>query len=66
MLCFYKNLRASLTRFYEKNDNKISVRFSTRNLDMNGKILNVPLFIADFIDKFSQIEEHNKGGRNNF
>ena len=60
MLCFYKNLRASLTRFYEKNDNKISVRFSTRNLDMNGKILNVPIF------KLIQIEEQNNGGRKNF
>ena len=66
MLCFYKNLRASLTRFYEKNDNKISVRFSTRNLDMNAKILNVPIFIAEYIDKLIQIEEQNNGGRKNF
>ena len=49
-----------------KNDNKISVRFSTRNLDMNGKILNVPIFIAEYIDKLIQIEEQNNGGRKNF
>ena len=46
---------ASLTRFNENNDNKISVRFSTRNLDMSGKILNVPIFMAEYIDKLIQI-----------
>ena len=48
---------ASLTRFNENNDNKISVRFSTRNLDMSGKILNVPIFMAEYIDKLIQIGE---------
>lgn len=41
----------SLTRFNELNENKISVRFSTRNLDKSGKILNVPIFMAEYIDK---------------
>ena len=41
----------SLTRFNEVNENKISVRFSTRNLDKSGKILNVPIFMAEYIDK---------------
>lgn len=48
---------ASLTRFNENNDNKISVRFSTRNLDMSGKILNVPIFMAEYIDKLIRIGE---------
>ena len=42
----------SLTRFKEKNKNKISVRFSMKNLDKSGKILNIPIFMAEYIDKF--------------
>ena len=45
---------------------KIYVRFSMRNLDMSGNILNVPIFIAEYIDKLIQIEEQNNGGRKNF
>ena len=41
----------SLTRFNESNENKISVRFSARNLDKSGKILNIPIFMAEYIDK---------------
>lgn len=41
----------SLIRFNELNENKISVRFSTRNLDKSGKILNVPIFMAEYLDK---------------
>jgi hypothetical protein len=47
---------ASLTRFNGLNDNKISVRFSTRNLDKSGKILNIPIFMAEYIDKLIEIE----------
>jgi hypothetical protein len=46
---------ASLTRFNAINDNKISVRFSTRNLDKSGKILNIPIFMAEYIDKLIEI-----------
>ena len=41
----------SLTRFNESNENKISVRFSARNLDKSGNILNIPIFMAEYIDK---------------
>lgn len=41
----------SLTRFNESKDNKISVRFSTKNLDKSGKILNIPIFMAEYVDK---------------
>ena len=41
----------SLTRFNESNENKISVRFSARNLDKSGKILNIPIFMVEYIDK---------------
>lgn len=45
----------SLTRFNESNKNKISIRFSARNLDKSGKILNIPIFMAEFIDKLIYI-----------
>ena len=45
----------SLTKFNEINGNKISVRFSTKNLDKSGKILNIPIFMVDYIDKLIDI-----------
>lgn len=45
----------SLTRFNENNNNKISIRFSTKNLDKSGKILNVPIFMAEYVDKLISI-----------
>ena len=32
-------------------------RFSMRNLDMSGNILNVPIFMAEYIDRLIQIGE---------
>lgn len=46
----------SLTKFNEVNKNKISIRFSTKNLDKSGKILNVPIFMAEYVDKLISIE----------
>ena len=46
----------SLTKFNEANKNKISIRFSTKNLDKSGKILNVPIFMAEYVDKLISIE----------
>ena len=45
----------SLTRFNETNKNKISVRFSMKNLDKSGKILNIPLFMAEYINKLIEL-----------
>ena len=45
----------SLTKFNELNGNKISVRFSTKNLDKSGKILNIPIFMVEYIDKLIDI-----------
>lgn len=42
---------ASLTKYNELNKNKISLRFSTKNLDKSEKILNVPIFMAEYTDK---------------
>lgn len=41
----------SLTRYNEQNNNSISVRFSTQNLAKNGKILNIPIFMAEYMKK---------------
>lgn len=46
----------SLTKFNEANKNKILIRFSTKNLDKSGKILNVPIFMAEYVDKLISIE----------
>lgn len=46
----------SLTKFNEANKNKISIRFSTKNLDKSAKILNVPIFMAEYVDKLISIE----------
>ena len=41
----------SLTRYNEKFKPNISVRFSMNNLAKDGNILNVPLFLTEYIDK---------------
>ena len=42
----------SLTRYNEKNNNELSIRFSMNNLARDGKILNIPLFLIEFINNF--------------
>ena len=42
----------SLTRYNEKIDNKVGIRFSMRNLKKDGKIINIPLFLIEYINKF--------------
>ena len=41
----------SLTNYNKKYDNKLSIRFSQNNLIQDGKILNVPLFMIEYLDK---------------
>lgn len=41
----------SLTSFNEDNKNKLSVRFSTNKIKQDGKILNLPLYLAEFADQ---------------
>ena len=45
------NRNISLTRFNEKFDNDLSIRFSLNNLTKDGKVLNVPLFMIEYIEK---------------
>lgn len=42
----------SLTRYNEKNKNELSIRFSMNNIAKDGKILNIPLFLVEYIDNF--------------
>ncbi len=50
---------ASLTRFNKINDNKISIRFSAKNLSKDGKILNIPIFMAEYVDKLIEMDSKN-------
>ncbi len=42
----------SLTRYNEKFKGDLSVRLSLNNLVQDGKVLNIPLFMIEYIDKF--------------
>ena len=42
----------SLTKYNLKFDNDISIRFSMNNLNKDEKILNIPLFLIEYIEKF--------------
>ncbi len=42
----------SLTRYNEKNNNDLSIRFSMNNLAKDGNVINIPLFMIEYIDKF--------------
>lgn len=46
------NNNISLTRYNEKYDNNISIRFSMNNLKKDGKIINIPLFLIEYIENF--------------
>ena len=43
---------ASLSRYNIKFNNELSIRFSMNNLKKDGKILNIPLFLAEYIENF--------------
>lgn len=42
----------SLTRYNEKYKNDLSIRFSMRNLSKDGNIINIPLSMIEYVDKF--------------
>lgn len=42
----------SLTKYNEKYNNDISVRLSLKNLTKDSKILNIPLFMIEYIDNW--------------
>ncbi|MBO5413758.1 MAG: ATP-binding protein [Clostridia bacterium] len=40
----------SLTKYNQKFENNISIRFSLNNLAKDGKVLNIPLFLIEYIN----------------
>lgn len=42
----------SLTKYNAMNDNKLAIRFSLNNLKKDGKIINVPLYLIEYLDNF--------------
>ena len=46
------NNNISLTRYNEKFNNDLSIRFSMNNLKKDEKIINIPLFLIEYIEKF--------------
>lgn len=45
----------SLTRYNEKYNNNFSIRFSMNNLSKDGNVLNVPLFMIEYVKEFIKI-----------
>ncbi len=43
---------ASLTKYNQKYNNKLSIRLSMNNLTKDGKVVNIPLFMVEYLDKF--------------
>jgi len=52
----------SLRKFKEKFGDKVKlrIRFSLDNLKLDGDLLNIPLFMADFADKLIGLALANK------
>lgn len=42
----------SLTRYNEKYNNDFSIRLSMNNLTKDGKVINIPLFLIEYMDNF--------------
>lgn len=40
----------SLTRYNEKYNNELAIRFSMNNLSKDGKVLNIPLFMTEYLE----------------
>lgn len=43
----------SLTKYNANNDNQISICFSLKNLNKEGKIINIPLYYIEYIDNLN-------------
>ncbi len=53
---------ASLKKFKEKfgEQVKLRIRFSLDNLKLDGDLLNIPIFMADYMDKLVSLALKNK------
>ena len=45
------NKKTSLSRYNERFENDFAIRFSTNNLLKNERIINIPIFMVELIDK---------------
>lgn len=45
----------SLTRYNEKYNNDFSIRFSMKNLTKDDNLINIPLFMVEYIDKIMNL-----------
>ena len=57
------NVRSTSIKKYDSKfgeDTRIMIRFSMRNLSLDGRILNIPLYMVNYLDKFIDIAL-NKG-----
>jgi hypothetical protein len=58
-----ENIRSKSLSWYRKEYNPaVSIRFSLRNLNFNGGILNIPLFLVDYTKKLLDIVDPGMGG----
>ena len=44
----------SLTKYNEKYNNEVAIRFSMNNLIKDGRIINIPLFLIEYMENFIQ------------
>ncbi len=49
----------SLTKYNDKYNPKISIRFSMNDLKLDGKILNVPLYMVEYLEQLLDIALNN-------
>ena len=50
------NKNTSLSKYNEIFDNEFGIRFSANNLTKDGKILNIPIFMVEYIDKLIDLK----------
>lgn len=46
----------SLSKYNEKNNTQVSIRLSLNNLSKDGKILNIPLFLVEYLEELIELE----------
>ena len=45
----------SLTRYNQKHNDNLSIRFSMNNLTKDDNLINIPLFMVEYLDKLIQL-----------
>jgi len=58
-----ENIDSKSLKIYDekyRENTKLRLRFSMRNLKLDGNLLNIPLFLIDYMDKFIEIGIENR------